>query len=208
MAPSIVLRERRPRLVLGSAGSARLRGAILQVAANVVARGMSVEEAVEAPRIHAEGGVVHCEDGAAADALEARGPDGRALARAELYFGGVSAVEVRGRRRWLPRAIRAAAERAWSSRERRLHRAAGGSRRCGGADAAGGGGERRAGGVADLGERRVAQRRRRAAVPEGGAAVSECGGVRRGAQPTARSSGGCRWRATRIRRARMSPTSG
>ena len=94
MAPSIVLREGRPRLVVGSAGSARLRGAILQVTANVVAGGMSVEEAVEAPRVHAESGVVHCESPAAADALEA---EGRAVVRwreRNLYFGGVSAVEV------------------------------------------------------------------------------------------------------------------
>jgi gamma-glutamyltranspeptidase/glutathione hydrolase len=95
MAPSIVLREGAPRLVLGSAGSARLRGAILQVTANVVGSGMHVEQAVEAPRVHAEAGVVHCEAAPAADALEA---EGRAVVRwkeRNLFFGGVSAVEVR-----------------------------------------------------------------------------------------------------------------
>jgi gamma-glutamyltranspeptidase / glutathione hydrolase len=93
MAPSLVLSDGRPRLVLGSAGSARLRGAILQVVGNVVA-GRQVRDAVDAPRVHAEGGVVHCEDPAAADALEAAG---RAVVRwkdRNLYFGGVSAVEV------------------------------------------------------------------------------------------------------------------
>jgi gamma-glutamyltranspeptidase/glutathione hydrolase len=93
MAPSLLLRDGRPRLVLGSAGSARLRGAILQVVANVVA-GSPVRAAVDAPRVHAEGGVVHCEDPAAADELEAAG---RAVVRwkdRNLYFGGVSAVEV------------------------------------------------------------------------------------------------------------------
>ena len=95
MAPSIVLAGDRPRLVLGSAGSARLRGAILQVTANVVARGLDVAAAVDAPRVHAESGVVHCEDPAAADELEA---GGRAVVRwreRNLFFGGVSAVEVR-----------------------------------------------------------------------------------------------------------------
>ena len=94
MAPSIVLKDSAPRLVLGSAGSARLRGAIMQVVSNVVARDMNVEAAVEAPRIHAEAGVVHCEDSAAADALER---EGRAVVRwkeRNLYFGGVSAVEI------------------------------------------------------------------------------------------------------------------
>jgi gamma-glutamyltranspeptidase/glutathione hydrolase len=95
MAPSLVLRDGRPRLVLGSAGSARLRGAILQVTANVVGRGLNVRDAVDAPRVHAEDGVVHCEDPAAAGELEA---NGRAVVRwrdRNLYFGGVSAVELR-----------------------------------------------------------------------------------------------------------------
>jgi gamma-glutamyltranspeptidase/glutathione hydrolase len=81
-------------LVIGSAGSARLRGAIIQVVANVVARDMSVEAAVEAPRIHAEAGVVHCEAPAAADALEAEGRTVVRWKERNLYFGGVSAVEV------------------------------------------------------------------------------------------------------------------
>ncbi|HEY4236159.1 MAG TPA: gamma-glutamyltransferase [Gaiellaceae bacterium] len=95
MAPSLLFGERGPRLVLGSAGSTRLHGAILQVTANVAARGLGVEEAVEAPRIHFEQGVVHCEDPAAADELEAAGyPVVRWRAR-NLFFGGVSAVEIR-----------------------------------------------------------------------------------------------------------------
>jgi gamma-glutamyltranspeptidase/glutathione hydrolase len=93
MAPSLVLRDGEPRLVLGSAGSARLRGAILQVTANVVARGMAVGDAVDAPRVHAEAGVVHCEDAAAADALEAEGRDVVRWRERNLFFGGVSAVE-------------------------------------------------------------------------------------------------------------------
>jgi gamma-glutamyltranspeptidase/glutathione hydrolase len=95
MAPSLLFGERGPRLVLGSAGSTRLHGAILQVTANVAARGLGVEEAVEAPRIHFEQGVAHCEDPAAADELETAGyPVVRWRAR-NLFFGGVSAVEIR-----------------------------------------------------------------------------------------------------------------
>jgi gamma-glutamyltranspeptidase/glutathione hydrolase len=95
MAPSLLLEGNRPRLVVGSAGSTRLHGAILQVVANVVARGLEVGEAVDAPRIHVEEGVAHCEDPAAADELEAAGyPVVRWRAR-NLFFGGVSAVEIR-----------------------------------------------------------------------------------------------------------------
>ena len=95
MTPSILLSEGRPRLVVGSAGSSRLHGAILQVTANVVARGLGVERAVEAPRIHFEEGVAHCEDPAAADELEAAGYPVVRWRERNLFFGGVSAVEIR-----------------------------------------------------------------------------------------------------------------
>jgi gamma-glutamyltranspeptidase/glutathione hydrolase len=95
MTPSLLLREGRPRLVIGSAGSSRLHGAILQVMANVVARGLGVERAVEAPRIHFEEGVAHCEDPAAADELEAAGYPVVRWREHNLFFGGVSAVEIR-----------------------------------------------------------------------------------------------------------------
>ncbi len=95
MTPALLLHDGRPRLVVGSAGSSRLHGAILQVVANVAARGLRVEEAVEAPRIHLENGVAHCEDPAAANELEAAGyPVVRWRAK-NLFFGGVSAVEIR-----------------------------------------------------------------------------------------------------------------
>jgi gamma-glutamyltranspeptidase/glutathione hydrolase len=96
MAPSIVLRRGRPRLIVGSAGSVRLRGAILQTVVNVVDHGLGVREAIEAPRIHLEGSHLHCEGGsdpAVLDRLEARGYDVVRWRRRNLYFGGVSAVE-------------------------------------------------------------------------------------------------------------------
>jgi gamma-glutamyltranspeptidase/glutathione hydrolase len=95
MAPSILLRDGVPRLVVGSAGSSRLAGAILQVTVNVAARGLGVEEAVEAPRLHFENGVAHCEDPAAADELEAAGYAVVRWREHNLFFGGVSAVEIR-----------------------------------------------------------------------------------------------------------------
>lgn len=95
MAPTLLLRAGRPRLVLGSAGSTRLHGAILQVVANVAARGLGVEKAVEAPRMHFENGVAHCEDPAAADELEAAGYPVVRWHAQNLFFGGVSAVEIR-----------------------------------------------------------------------------------------------------------------
>jgi gamma-glutamyltranspeptidase len=51
MAPSIALdRDDRPRLVVGSAGSARLRGAIMQIVVNVLEHGLGVDEAIDRVR--------------------------------------------------------------------------------------------------------------------------------------------------------------
>ena len=98
MAPSIVLRGELPRLVVGSAGSVRLRGAILQIVNNVVGHGLDVGEAIERPRMHLEEPHVHCEGGsdpAEVDRLEAMGYEVTRWRRRNLYFGGAAAVEVR-----------------------------------------------------------------------------------------------------------------
>jgi gamma-glutamyltranspeptidase/glutathione hydrolase len=95
MAPSVVLAEGHPRLVVGSAGSIRLRAAILQIVVNVVAHGMRVEDAIAAPRIHLEGDLLNVEGGfepEIADQLEERGYDVVRWTDRNLYFGGASAV--------------------------------------------------------------------------------------------------------------------
>ncbi|HSK15281.1 MAG TPA: gamma-glutamyltransferase, partial [Gaiellaceae bacterium] len=95
MAPSLVLEDGRPRLVVGSAGSVRLRGAILHTVVNVVDHGLTVAEAIRAPRIHPEGDVLQLEGGTppeSADELEGRGYAVARWAERNLYFGGASAV--------------------------------------------------------------------------------------------------------------------
>jgi gamma-glutamyltranspeptidase/glutathione hydrolase len=59
---------------------------------------MTVEQAIEHPRVHVEEPHVHCEGGsdpAELDRLEARGYDVVRWRRRNLYFGGAAAVEVR-----------------------------------------------------------------------------------------------------------------
>ena len=73
MAPTIVLDDGSPELVLGSAGSNRIRSAIVQVIVNAIDRGMDAQAAVDAPRLHFEDGLVYAEPGIDADALEAAG---------------------------------------------------------------------------------------------------------------------------------------
>ena len=92
MAPTVVLRGGEPELALGSAGSNRIRSAILQTIVRVIDERLPVRDAVEAPRIHFEDGVVYAEPGIEIGAVEA---SGHALARfgaPNLFFGGVQAV--------------------------------------------------------------------------------------------------------------------
>jgi gamma-glutamyltranspeptidase/glutathione hydrolase len=98
MAPTLVLEGEQPRLVVGSAGSVRLAGAILQVTAAVARLGMSVQEAIARPRLHVDGHVVHVEGGwseGVALALADDGYDVVEWADRNLFFGGASAVERR-----------------------------------------------------------------------------------------------------------------
>ena len=92
MTPTLVLEDGRPRLALGSAGSVRLAGAIAQVTDRVL-RDTPLQEAIDAPRLHVEGEVLHLEGGTPDEPL----PDWEVVrwANRNLYFGGVSAVELR-----------------------------------------------------------------------------------------------------------------
>lgn len=94
MAPTIVLDGDRPRLVLGSAGSVRLAGAIAQVAWRIL-EGTPVDAAIDAPRVHVEGTTLHLEGGWPEEAV-ADLSDAWEVVRwgaLNLYFGGVQAVE-------------------------------------------------------------------------------------------------------------------
>jgi len=100
MAPTIVLTDGKPRLVLGSGGSNRIRTAILQVVSNVLDFGLDLEAAVHAPRIHWERGALHLEPGYHRPSLEAaglgQGQDCTWWEQANMFFGGVHAVAVDG----------------------------------------------------------------------------------------------------------------
>ncbi len=95
MAPSIVMREGEVELVLGSAGSNRIRSALLQTIVAVVDHGMPVREAVYAPRVHFEDGVLFAEPGIDLHELDA---DTRVVRFGErnLFFGGVQAAQRSG----------------------------------------------------------------------------------------------------------------
>ena len=94
MAPTIVLApDGSVELVLGSAGSNRIRSAILQTIVGVVDHGLRAREAVLAPRVHFEAGVVYAEPGVPLQELDATGFELAAFEDLNLFFGGVQAVE-------------------------------------------------------------------------------------------------------------------
>jgi gamma-glutamyltranspeptidase/glutathione hydrolase len=104
MAPTIVMSPGRSaapgagppvELVLGSAGSNRIRSALLQTIIGVVDHGLTAAQAVEAPRVHFEAGRVYAEPGIDVRSLELAGHSVTQFAAPNLFFGGVQAVERR-----------------------------------------------------------------------------------------------------------------
>jgi len=99
MAPTIALDGHAVALAVGAAGGTRLRSALLQVVAGILDEGLEPQAAVDRPRLHPVGSLVHLELGFAAEtmgALESAGFEVRAWADRHHYFGGVSAVTPSG----------------------------------------------------------------------------------------------------------------
>jgi gamma-glutamyltranspeptidase/glutathione hydrolase len=96
MAPTIIVKSDGSVIALGTGGSNRIRTAILQVAVNLLDRGLPLQEAVEAPRLHVErGGKLSFEPGlpeADVVALLEAEPGAHAWPERNLFFGGVHAA--------------------------------------------------------------------------------------------------------------------
>jgi gamma-glutamyltranspeptidase/glutathione hydrolase len=80
MTPTILLKDGKPAMVTGSPGGSRIITTVLQVIVNVIDRGMSLADAVAAPRLHHQWLPDHVvvEDGYSADGiaeLKRRGHD-------------------------------------------------------------------------------------------------------------------------------------
>jgi len=93
MAPTVVRRAGAAELVLGSAGSNRIRSAILQTILRVVDDGLHADAAVLAPRVHFESGVLFTEPGVALDSVEMGTAAHAGFRELNLFFGGVQAVQ-------------------------------------------------------------------------------------------------------------------
>ncbi|HET9273144.1 MAG TPA: gamma-glutamyltransferase [Methyloceanibacter sp.] len=96
MAPTIILQPDGTVTAMGTGGSNRIRTALLQVAVDLLDRGMGLEDAVEAPRLHVEKcGTVSFEPGLPEAALAeflALGEKAHAWPERNLFLGGVHAA--------------------------------------------------------------------------------------------------------------------
>ena len=136
MAPTVVLgTDGEVELVLGSAGSNRIRSAILQVIVGVVDHGLHAHDAVLAPRAHFEDGVVYAEPGIDVDALRGAGREVRRLPRPQPVLRRRAGRRARpghrralGRRRSAPRRRRGGCVSARGGGRARRARGAGDER--------------------------------------------------------------------------------
>ena len=96
MAPTMILKNNQPEIVLGSGGSNRIRTAILQVISNILDFKMDVDSAVNSPRVHWENNLFNIEPGfSEAEIQKILLPSTNQLIlwkQKNMFFGGVHTV--------------------------------------------------------------------------------------------------------------------
>ncbi|MDB5369523.1 MAG: ggt 5 [Roseomonas sp.] len=92
MAPSIVLRDGKPAFALGLPGGLRIFGSAMQAIINLIDHGMSLQDAVEAPRIWTQGHTLELEPSISAAAEAGLVALGHAVARPRHIGGGMGAI--------------------------------------------------------------------------------------------------------------------
>ncbi len=92
MSPVIVLRDGKPVWALGLPGGLRIFPSVFQALVNLIDHGMSVQEAVEAPRVWTQGHQLEIEAGFPAAVFEAMRGRGHPVATVGNVAGGMSAI--------------------------------------------------------------------------------------------------------------------
>jgi gamma-glutamyltranspeptidase/glutathione hydrolase len=93
MSPVIVLRDGQPAYALGLPGGLRIFPSVMQALSNLIDHGMSVQEAVEAPRVWTQGYALEIETGMAAGVIEGLRDRGHGVATVGNVAGGMSAIQ-------------------------------------------------------------------------------------------------------------------
>ena len=97
MSPTIVLKNGKPFLSLGSPGATRIITALPQILMNVIDHNMNLQEAINAPRIHCMTGEIFMESRVPKEVQQALINKGHKLTvrgEMDLYFGGAQGVMI------------------------------------------------------------------------------------------------------------------
>lgn len=95
IAPTIVLKDGKPFLTLGTPGGTRIISALAQIIMNVIDFSMSMDDAIEAPRVHCLTKVLHVEgriDPQVIEKLKAMGHKIEVHPNFDNYFGGAQGI--------------------------------------------------------------------------------------------------------------------
>jgi gamma-glutamyltranspeptidase / glutathione hydrolase len=92
MSPTIVSREGRPVLALGTPGGVRIFPSVVQALVNVMDHGMTLQEAVEAPRVWTQGQALEVELGVPEDVRAGLRALGHEVLPVVTVAGGMNGV--------------------------------------------------------------------------------------------------------------------
>ena len=92
MAPTIVMKDGRPFMALGTPGATRIFPSVLQAIVNVIDHGMTLQEAVEAPRVWTQGQLLEVEGGIAPRVRERLQAMGHVVEEVAKVAGGMNGV--------------------------------------------------------------------------------------------------------------------
>jgi gamma-glutamyltranspeptidase/glutathione hydrolase len=95
IAPTIVLKDGRPFLIIGSPGATRIISALAQIIINIVDFGFGLDEAIEAPRAHCLSKTLAVEGripSAVVETLKSWGHNLKVYSDWDNYFGGAQGI--------------------------------------------------------------------------------------------------------------------
>ena len=97
MSPTLVLKDGKPLLSIGSPGATRIISALAQILVNIIDHRMNIQEAIEAARIHCMTGEIFMESRIPKDVQQAlinKGHKVTVRQDFDLYFGGAQGVMI------------------------------------------------------------------------------------------------------------------
>ena len=92
MSPTIVSRDGKPFLGIGTPGGVRIFGSVMQAIMNVIDHGMTLQEAVEAPRLWTQGQAVELEQGFGEGPSDGMSGLGHPVVRVANVAGGMNGI--------------------------------------------------------------------------------------------------------------------